>query len=114
MILAATVTLIQVIATAVAGYAFARLKFKGSNILFYIVIASLAIPPEALKVSRTLFFTYYSFFGYTLVGSSLAIYIMSIFGQGVRSAIFIFLFRQAFRNLPIELEESAEIENNEE
>ena len=26
---------------------------KGSNILFYIVIASLAIPPEALKVSRT-------------------------------------------------------------
>ena len=110
LVLSLFVTIIQVIATAVPGYAFARLKFKGSNILFYIVIASLAIPPEALKVSRTLFFTYYSFFGYTLVGSSLAIYIMSIFGQGVRSAIFIFLFRQAFRNLPMELEESAEID----
>ena len=43
------------------------------------VIASLAIPNEALKVSRTLFFTYYTFFGYSLVGSTLAIYIMSIF-----------------------------------
>ena len=110
IILSAITTLLQVIATAIPGYAFARLKFKGSNIIFYLVIASLAIPNEALKVSRTLFFTYYSFFGYSLVGSSLAIYIMTIFGQGVRSAIFIFLFRQAFRNLPMELEESAEID----
>ena len=110
LLLSAIVTVIQILATAIPGYAFARLKFKGSNILFYIVIASLAIPNEALKVSRTLFFTYYTFFGYSLVGSTLAIYIMSIFGQGVRSAIFIFLFRQAFRNLPMELEESAEID----
>ena len=110
LLLSAIVTVLQVLATAIPGYAFARLKFKGSNILFYLVIASLAIPNEALKVSRTLFFTYYAFFGYSLVGSSLAIYIMTIFGQGVRSAIFIFLFRQAFRNLPMELEESAEID----
>ena len=110
LLLSAITTVIQVLATAIPGYAFARLKFKGSNILFYLVIASLAIPNEALKVSRTLFFTYYGFFGYSLVGSSLAIYIMSFFGQGVRSAIFIFLFRQAFRNLPMELEESAEID----
>jgi len=110
IILSAITTVLQVLATAIPGYAFARLKFKGSNIIFYLVIASLAIPNEAMKVSRTLFFTYYSFFGYNLVGSSLAIYIMTIFGQGVRSAIFIFLFRQAFRNLPMELEESAEID----
>ena len=110
LLLSAIVTVIQILATAIPGYAFARLKFRGSNILFYVVIASLAIPNEALKVSRTLFFTYYTFFGYSLVGSTLAIYIMSIFGQGVRSAIFIFLFRQAFRNLPMELEESAEID----
>ena len=110
LVLSALITVLQVIATAIPGYAFARLKFKGSNILFYLVIASLAIPNEALKVSRSLFFSYYGFFGYTLVGSSLAIYIMTIFGQGVRSAIFIFLFRQAFRNLPMELEESAEID----
>ena len=108
--LAAMCTFLQVIATAFPGYAFARLKFKGSGIIFYIVLASLAIPNEVLSVSRSLFFQNYGFFGYTLVGSSLAMYIMTIFGQGLRSAIFIYLFRQAFRNLPIELEESAEID----
>lgn len=110
LLLSAITTIIQVIATAVAGYAFARLKFKGSNIIFYLVIASLAFPPEALNISRTLFFGNNSFFGIMLMQNALAIYIMSLFGMGLRSAIFIFLFRQTFRNLPIELEESAEID----
>lgn len=108
--LALVTTVIQVIATAIPGYAFARLKFKGSNIFFYLVIASLAIPNEALEIARSIFFTNTGFFGYNLLGSVLAIPVMSIFGSGVRSAIFIFLFRQTFRNLPIELEESAEID----
>lgn len=103
-------TVIQVMATAIPAYAFARLKFKGSNIFFYLVVASLAIPSEALKVARSIFFTNTSFFGYNLIYSVISIPIMSLFGSGVRSAIFIFLFRQAFRNLPMELEESAEID----
>lgn len=101
---------IQIFATAIPGYAFARLKFKGSNIIFYIVIASLAIPNEALQLSRSLFYYYYPFFGYSLLGKAFSMGVMTIFGMGVRSAIFIFLFRQAFRNLPKELEESAEID----
>ena len=109
-ILALITMVLQIFATAIPGYAFARLKFKGSNIIFYIVLASIAIPDEALAVARSLFYNNYGFFGYSLVGSSISIYIMTIFGQGVRSVIFIFLFRQAFRNLPIELEESAEID----
>ncbi len=110
IILSTISMLLQIIATAIPGYAFARLKFRGSNVIFYIIVASLAIPNEALKVARSLFFNNYGFFGYSLIGSAIAIYIMTIFGQGLRSAIFIFLFRQAFRNLPIELEESAEID----
>lgn len=35
---------------------------------------------------------------------------MSAFGQGLRSSIFIYLFRQFFRNVPIELEESAQVD----
>jgi multiple sugar transport system permease protein len=108
--LSAVITVLQVMATAIPGYAFARLKFKGSNIIFYLVIASLAIPNEAMKIARSIFFTNTGFFGYSLVNTALAIPIMTLFGSGVRSAIFIFLFRQAFRNLPIELEESAEID----
>ena len=101
---------LQVIATAVAGYSFARLKFKGNNILFYLVILTLIFPAESLETARSLFFNEWPFFGINLISNSFAIYIMSAFGMGLRSAIFIYLFRQFFRGVPIELEESAEID----
>lgn len=110
LILSVVSMVIQIMATAVAGYAFARLKFKGSNILFFLVIFTLIVPNETLHVSRQLFLTNYSFFGIKLIGSAFSIYILAAFGQGIRSGIFIFIFRQFFKNLPIELEESAQID----
>ncbi len=101
---------IQVMSAAVAGYAFARLKFKGNNVIFYIVLATLVVPNETLHVSRVLFYTNTSFFGIKLMNTILSMYIMTIFGQGIRSAIFIYLFRQFFKNLPVELEESAQVD----
>ena len=110
LILSTVVMLIQIIATAVAGYSFARLKFKGSNLLFYLVIFTLVVPNETLHISRNLFLTNYPFFGIKLVGNMFSMYILAAFGQGIRSAIFIFLFRQFFKNLQIELEESAQVD----
>ncbi len=110
LVLSAVTTVIQVLATAVAGYSFARLKFPGSNIIFYIVIFTLVVPNETLDLSRFLFYSNSPFFGLQLVYNTFSIYIMSAFGMGLRSAIFIFLFRQSFRNVPLELEESAEID----
>lgn len=101
---------IQVMATAIAGYSFARLKFKGNDILFYLVILTLIVPLESLETARKLFFNATPFFGIELIMNSLSIYIMSAFGMGLRSAIFIYIFRQFFRGVPIELEESAEID----
>lgn len=101
---------IQVICSAVAGYSFARLKFKGNNIIFGLLIITLIIPNQTLHIARILFFTNTPFLGINLIGNLFAMYIMSAFGQGIRSAIFVFLFRQFFRNLPKELEESAEVD----
>jgi len=103
-------TVIQVIATAIAGYSFARLKFKGNNVIFILVIITLIVPSESLESARKLVFLQIPFFGIELLKNSLAMYIMSAFGMGLRSAIFIYLFRQFFRGVPIELEESAEID----
>ncbi len=103
-------TIIQVIATAIAGYSFARLKFKGNNILFLLVIVTLIVPAESLQSARKLIFLNIDFFWWDLLKNGSAIYIMSAFGMGLRSAIFIYLFRQFFRGIPIELEESAEID----
>lgn len=110
LILSTVCMLIQIMAAAVAGYGFARLKFKGNNVLFYIVLATLVVPNETLHVSRTLFYTNTSFFGIKLMSTMLSMYIMTLFGQGIRSAIFIYLFRQFFKNLPLELEESAQVD----
>lgn len=103
-------TVIQVISTAIAGYAFARLKFKGSGIIFLLAVLTLIVPSESLATARKLVFFNISFFGADLLKNSFAIYIMSAFGMGLRSGIFIYLFRQFFRGIPIELEESAEID----
>lgn len=103
-------TFIQVIATAIAGYAFARLKFKGNTVIFYIVLFSLIVPNEALDRSRTWIMNEHTFLGINLVGNVLSMYILAAFGQGIRSAIFIYLFRQFFKGIPIELEESAQVD----
>lgn len=101
---------IQIIATAIAGYSFARLKFKGNSLIFYIVIFTLVVPNETLHVSRVQFLTNTPFFGINLIGSVFSMYILAAFGQGIRSAIFIYLFRQFFKNVPVELEESAQVD----
>ena len=110
IVLSFITALIQVFASAVAGYSFSRLKFKGNNIIFGILIFTLVVPNETLYLSRKFFFDYTSFFGIELILNTFSIYIMSAFGMGIRSAIFIYLFRQFFRGIPIELEESAEID----
>ena len=103
-------TVIQVISTAIAGYAFARLKFKGSGIIFLLAVLTLIVPSESLATARKLVFFNIPFFAADLLKNSFAIYYMSAFGMGLRSGIFIYLFRQFFRGIPIELEESAEID----
>ncbi|MCI6717186.1 MAG: carbohydrate ABC transporter permease [Bacilli bacterium] len=115
-------TICQVLSTALAGYAFARLKFKGSNVLFWIIMLTLIVPPQTVALSRSLYFANFDVLGIIKLfnhGSGLALkgeghdivfYIMSLTGQGIRSALFIFIFRQFFRGIPIELEESAQID----
>ncbi len=109
-ILSTVTMIIQIVATAIAGYAFARLKFKGSNVLFFIVLCTLIVPNEALDRSRAWFLLEHPFLGINLIGNIFSMYILAAFGQGIRSAIFIYLFRQFFRGIPKELEESAEVD----
>lgn len=103
--LSAISMVLQVASTALAGYAFSRLKFKGSEILFIFVILTIVIPPQALSLSQYLYFRELG-----LVGSENSIYLMSGLGQGIRSGIFIYIFRSFFKGLPKELEEAAQVD----
>jgi len=90
----------QFIICTMAAYAFVCFPFRGSNILFMIVLLQLMIMPEVLLVEnyRTL-----SALGLldTTIGIGLP-YLASAFG--------IFLFRQTFKSIPKELEEAARLE----
>ena len=114
-------TILQVACTALAGYSFARLRFKGSNIIFICVLATLIIPPQAVSLSRMLYFENFDLFGIfkLLTGSTIrmtgegkdyVMYITAATGQGIRAGLFVYIFRQFFRGIPIELEESAQID----
>ncbi|HHW79482.1 MAG TPA: carbohydrate ABC transporter permease [Acholeplasmataceae bacterium] len=97
--------ILQIASTALAGYAFSRLKFKGSNILFILVVITIVVPPQALTLSQYLYFV-----NLGLVGRQISIYLMSALGMGIRSGIFIYIFRSFFQGLPKDLEESAQID----
>jgi multiple sugar transport system permease protein len=96
---------LQVVSTALAGYAFSRLKFRGSNMIFIGVLLTIIIPPQALSLAQYLYFL-----DLGLLGKETSVYLMSGLGMGIRSGIFIYIFRQFFRGLPKELEESAQID----
>jgi len=90
----------QFVVCTMAAYGFVCFPFRGSNVLFMIVLLQLMIMPEVLLVEnyRTL-----SKLGLldTIIGMGLP-YLASAFG--------IFLFRQTFKSVPKELEEAARLE----
>jgi multiple sugar transport system permease protein len=100
MIVATITTIGQVFISALAGYAFARLKFKGSDIIFLIILITMMIPPQVNIIP--LFFLMRQMH---LIDTYQALIIPGFFG-----GFGIFLLRQAFLALPKELEESAKID----
>lgn len=100
-LLVATITTVgQVIFSALAGYAFARLRFKGSDIIFLIILITMMVPPQVNIIP--LFFLMRELH---LIDTYQALILPGFFG-----GFGIFMFRQFFLSLPKELEESAKMD----
>lgn len=100
-LLVATLTTVgQVVISAFAGYAFAKLKFKGSDFLFFIILITMMIPPQVNIIP--LFFLMREMH---LIDTYQALIIPGFFG-----GFGIFMFRQFFLNLPSELLDSSKID----
>lgn len=96
----------QTAVCATVGYGFARFKFKLNKLLFFLVIFSLIVPAQVIIIPLYLRFRF--FLGFiNLIDTPLPIFILSLTGFGIKNALYIFLFRQFFRNMPKELEEAA-------
>jgi multiple sugar transport system permease protein len=90
----------HLILCSTAGYGFARLKFAGGGIAFLAIIATVMIPIQLLMIP-----TYLMFARLGIVDTLAAAFV-----PWLASAFGIFLMRQFFLALPVELEEAALID----
>lgn len=109
--------LLQTVTCALAGYGFAKLKFPGSNFLFACAIFTILVPAQTIMVPLYLQFQNFDFVGLVqlftgkpslnLINTPWPLYISSALGMGLKSGLYIYIFRQFFRGVPKELEEAA-------
>jgi len=91
---------VQIITISLAAYAFGRLKFKGKNVLFLLFLVQMMIPAQSLIVPNYM----------TLSSLKLLDTIVAIGVVYFASAYGVFLMRQAFRAIPMALEDAAKME----
>ncbi len=99
------VALISIVATVIsnslAGYAFARFRVRGSNILFMLVLSTMLLPGDVMLIPRFVLFK-----NLGMLDSLYPLFITKFFG----SAFYIFLYRQFYSRLPVSLEEAARLD----
>lgn len=91
---------LNIIITSIAGYSFAKMKFKGSKIIFRILLLSMMIPGVITMMPTFIVISNLKLWN-TFTGVIL---------PGISSVFNIFFMRQFFLTLPDELGESAEID----
>lgn len=95
-----SITLFHVVFDTLAGYAFAKKRFPGRNILFALILSTLMIPPHVTLVPQ-----YIVTRNLGLINSLWAVIL-----PGTADVFGIFLMRQYIQTLPTELEEAGRID----
>lgn len=91
----------QVISCSLCGYAFARLRFRGREGLFILMIATMMLPAQVTMIPLFLLFR-----GLGWVDTILPLVVPAFFG----TPFFIFMFRQFFAQIPEALVEAARLD----
>jgi multiple sugar transport system permease protein len=99
-IVATTCVISNLLFCSMAGYAFARIRFFGSKILFIILLATLMVPFQVVMIPTLLIVKHLH-----LVDS-----LPALIAPNLETAFGIYLLRQFFVSLPTELEEAAMID----
>ena len=119
LLYAASIAVIQVFISAMAGYVLGRIKVPGGSIIFALIIVTFVVPDQALLISQYLRFKNFDILGIftaltggpiDLINKPVTLYLLSLLGFGLKQSMFIYLFRQFFLGLPKELEEAALID----
>lgn len=116
LIYSVTLMVIQVIVCSMVGYGFARFNFPLKKLLFGCVVVMIVVPTNTIMLPLYMTFAKFDVFGIisavkgsavNLLSTPVPMYIMTLFGCGLRSGLYIYIFNQFFRGLPKEIEEAA-------
>jgi len=89
------------ISASMVGFSFARLRWRGRNVLFLITLATMMLPGTVTMIPRYLIFKELHW-----LDSFRPLWVPSFFGY----AFFIFLMRQFYTTLPFDLDDAARID----
>lgn len=117
-------SVLQTATCAVTGYGFARFRFKEKGIWFALLLLTVILPPQIVSIPNYFLYKDFDMLGIlSLVEGitgvdiqirlldSLGVYFLpAVFGQGMRSGLFILIFWQFFRGLPQELEDASQVD----
>lgn len=127
LFVACTVTLLQVGTSVMAAYAFARLRFRGRDVLFLAYLATMMIPSDVLMIPQfvlmkkipewmnlllgTEFFSGYLYLGSAYIGHPVGLdSFFALIAPGCFSAYGTFMLRQFLLGISHEIEEAAYID----
>ena len=126
LLTAVVTSLIQVAACMVVGYGFARFDFRGKKTAFLLVVLTMIVPQQTISTSLYTTYRYFDPLGLmalanwisggsvtdhiNLIDKPWLFWLPAFLGMGLRSGIYIFVYRQFFLSMPRELEEAAEID----
>jgi multiple sugar transport system permease protein len=94
-------TTLHVVMSAVVAYGFARLRFRGKNVLFSIMLLTLMLPEQVIIIPQYIIFSQLNW-----VNTFLPLLLPRIGGE----AFFIFMIVQFIRGIPIDLDEAGMID----
>jgi len=97
--------LAQVFSTALIGYGLARFDFKFKKVVVALILFTFIIPAPVLMIP-----TYLMYRDLGILGNVGAFIYPALFGQGLKSTIFIMIFYQFFNTIPKVLDEAARVD----
>ncbi len=100
LIVASSVTVLQLLTSSLAGFAFARLRFRGRDALFLLYLATLMIPFQVTMIPNFILVRYLRWYD-----TYQALILPPSF-----SAFSTFLMRQYFLSIPLDLDEAARVD----
>ena len=119
LIVSFTIAVLQISVCSLVGYGFDRFNFPLKIFWFACVLMVVLVPPQTISTSLHLHFQFFDILGIfkavtgntiNLKGSVLPYYLMSAGCMGLKNGLYIYMIRQFFRNIPMELEEAAYVD----